>query len=411
MPKKDKKPLNILILTHTYSDIEAGGEPKIVCETSRALARAGLNIYVAAARVNLSRKEKEKTLKVYQAPFCKQVSVFDQGNMLKVFFFSLVLIFIKRINLIHLMPEPGPCPFVRFRVRPLIFSSDIPWDYKNPKYSQDLKYDQAKKSEEKNLVEVKTFCQKVFDKLVNYFYIFFNLKERYPRSIDLYACTSTKLIERLKSQNYSSKFALVKWGVNPNIFHTNIKPIKNKKDNFVFLFIGTLCKRKGVEYLIKAFAKLNQKYKNIELFLIGGGVSSTIKYFKQLAGQANIKFIGPVLPIEIPKYLVYADVFVFPSLGEPFGLVNLEAMACGKPVISTNAGGVPDYFKDKEVGFLVEPANVDDLANTMEKFLNNHDLINKMGQRAREYVIRNFTWDITAKKMITAYQELLNDKK
>jgi len=59
---------------------------------------------------------------------------------------------------------------------------------------------------------------------------------------------------------------------------------------------------------------------------------------------------------------------------------------------------VPDYFKDKEVGFLVEPANVDDLADAIERFLNNHDLVDKMGQRARKYVIRNFTWDITAKK-------------
>ena len=410
MIKKDRK-LNILILTHTYSNIEAGGEPKIVYETSRALARAGLNIYVVASRVNISSSVKEKNLKVYQAPFCRQISVFNQGNMLKVFFFSLFLIFLKKIDLIHLMPEPGSCPFVRFKIKPLVFSSDMPWDYENSKYGMDLKHDHSKKSEEKNLIKIRTFWQKVFDKLVNYFYLIFKLKELYPKNIDLYTCTSAKLIERLKKQNYLSKFALVQWGVNPSIFNPNIKPIKNKKDNFIFLFVGTLCKRKGVEYLIKAFVKLSQKHKNIELLLIGNGAPSTIKYFKELAGQSKINFIGSVAPIDVPKYLVYADVFILPSLGEPFGLVNLEAMACGKPVISTNAGGVPDYFKDKEVGFLVEPANVDDLADAMEKFLNNHDLVDKMGQRARKYVIRNFTWDITAKKMIIAYQELLNGKK
>lgn len=411
MPKKDKKPLNILILTHTYSDIETGGEPKIVYESSRALSRAGLNVYMVASRVNISSSVKEKNLKVYQAPFCRQVSVFNQSNMLKVFLFALPLIFLKKIDLIHLMPEPGPCPFVRLKIRPLIFSSDMPWDYDNPKYGEDLKYDQAKKSEEKGLIQFNKFHQKVFDKLVDYFYRFFKLKEVYPKNVDLYTCTGEKLIEKLKNEGYQSKFAHVQWGVNPSIFHPNIKPIKDKKDNFIFLFVGTLSKRKGVEYLIKSFLKLNQKYENIELLLVGDGALSTVEYFKELTGQANIKFIGPVLPVDVPKYLVYADVFILPSLGEPFGLVNLEAMACGKPVISTNAGGVPDYFQDKEVGFLVKPADVDELANAMKKFVNNHDLVNEMGQKAREHVIRDFTWDITAKKMITAYQELLNDKK
>ena len=92
-------------------------------------------------------------------------------------------------------------------------------------------------------------------------------------------------------------------------------------------------------------------------------------------------------------------------------MVNLEAMACGKSVISTNAGGVPDYFKDKEIGFLIEPADINGLFNAMEKFLIDSSLAQEMGKRAYRHVIKNFTWDITAKKMIIAYQELLNDKK
>jgi len=407
----NRKPLNILILTHTYSDIEAGGEPKIVYESSKALAMAGLNVYVVASRVNLSSSINKKNLKVYQVPFCRQISVFDQGNMFKVFLFALPLIFLKKIDLIHLMPEPSPCPFVRFKIKPLIFSSDAPWDYENPKYGDDLKYDRSKKSEEKELIKFNKFYQKIFDKLVNYFYLIFKLKELYSKKVDLYACTSTKLIEKLKDQNYSSKFALVQWGVNPSIFHPNIKPIKNKKDNFIFLFVGTLCKRKGVEYLIKAFCQLNLKYKNIELLLVGGGAPSTIKYFKELVGQSKIRFIGSVAPAVVPKYLTYIDVFVLPSLGEPFGLVNLEAMACGKPVISTNAGGVPDYFKDKEIGFLVEPADIDGLFNAMEKFLIDSSLAQKMGKQAYQHVVKNFTWDMTAKKIIKAYRSLLNDKK
>ena len=399
MLKKDKK-LRVLILTHTYSDQEAGGEPKIVYETTRALARAGIKVFLVASRVNLSSEIKEENLKVYQAPFCRQISVFNQGNMLKVFLFSLPLIFLKRINLIHLMAEPGPCPYVRFKIRPLVFSSDMPWDYDNLKYGEDLKYDRRKKNEEKDLNQFNKIYHKVSDKLVNYFYVFFKLKELYPKNVDLYTCTSKKLIEELKAKGCQSKFAHVQWGVNPEIFNPEIEPIKKGKKNFIFLFAGSIGKRKGVEYLIKAFREVKG---NAELWLLGHGASSTVKYFKELAHGFNIKFIEEVLPIEIPRYLNYADVFVLPSLGEPFGLINLEAMACQKPVISTNVGGVPDYFKDKEIGFLVEPADSSQLKEVMEKFLENYFLVQKMGIKAQKHVLENYTWDMTAKKMITAY--------
>lgn len=405
--KKDKS-LRVLILTHTYSDRELGGEPKIVYETSKALSNHGVDVYVVASRVNINQPVNNENLKVYQAPFCRQVSIFNQSNMLMVFLFSLPLIFFKRIDLIHLMAEPGPCPFVRFKIRPLVFSSDVPWDYGNEKYGQELKYDRKKKSEEKNLPISRNFLEKIFDKLADCFYTFFELKDEYPNDVDLYACTSMKLINILRSKRYSSDFSLIQWGVNPKIFNPNVKPFKSRKDYFTFMFIGTLSKRKGIEYLINSFSKLRERYDNIELVLIGDGALSTIVYFKRIASGSRINFVGPIMPADIPKYLVYTDVFVLPSLGEPFGLVNLEAMACGKPVISTNAGGVPDYFKDKEIGFLVEPANINELEKAMEKFLLDPSLAKKLGEQAQKYVVNNLTWDHTAQKMINAYQTLLN---
>lgn len=406
--QRNNKQLKVLILTHTYSDSELGGEPKIVYETSNALSKQGVNVYVVASRVNISQPINKENLKVYQAPFCKQISVFEQGNMLKVFLFSLPLIFFKRIQLIHLMAEPGPCPFVRFKVKPLIFSSDISWDYANPKYGSDLNYDRQNKREEKGLYVSNNIFVKFFDKIVNWFYILFRLKEVYPREIDLYMCTSNKLIKKLVDDGYVSIISLVQWGVNTEKFNPNVKPFKRKNDKLTFLFIGTLSKRKGTEYLIKAFLKLNQKYENIELLLVGDGAESTIQFLKRIAMNSdNIEFIGPIPPINVPNYFVYADVFVLPSLGEPFGLVNLEAMACGKSVISTNAGGVPDYFRDKEIGFLVEPANVDDLEEAMEKFVLDSSLSIKMGRYAYQYVINNYTWDDTARKIIDNYKLLL----
>lgn len=405
--KLTKKFNRILIITHTYSDIESGGEPKIVFELSHALARAGKKIYVVAPRVNISKPIDQPRLKVYRVPFCRQISMSTRMNMLLVFIFCLPLIFIKRIELIHVLPEPCPCPFVFFKFRPLVFSSDVPWDYENPYYGQDLIYDRFKKDEEMQQERNLPFWQRIIDRLSNYFYIIFNLRDDYPKKIDLYTCTSRGLIEKLESQNYKSKLALVPWGVNLEKFNQRFKPFQSKDgSNLIFMFAGKISKRKGVEYLIKAFKKLSEKHKKIELLIVGGGASSTVEMFKEMASGFNIKFLGNMIAGEMPHYLNYADVFILPSLGEPFGLANVEAMACGKPVISTRAGGVPEYFKDGEVGFLVNPADVDDLESAMEKFVLKPGLIDEMGRKAKEHVANNFTWDISAQKLIQAYNQL-----
>ena len=408
--KKNKKPLRILILTYIFSDVRFGGEAKIVYEFSRALARKGVKVFVVSNYINIKSPVLEKNLKVYKVPFCGGEKIsFNQVDMLKSFFFSLPILFLKKIDAIHLMPAIGPCPFFRFKIRPLVVSLDVPWDYTNPKYGEDLQYDRSKKFEETNLSKDKFFFEKVINKLTNWFYIIFKLKKEYPDSVNLYASRATVLIKKLKLKNHPSDFAYIPGGVNPKIFHSQIKPFKKSKDNFTFLFVGSIGKRKGVEYLIKAFLKLNHKYKDIELILVGSSALSTLEYFKQLSNSNhNIKFIGNILPEKVPEYLVYADVFILPSLGEPFGLVNLEAMACGKPIISTNAGGVPDYLKNGQGGFLVEPADVDDLAQAMEKFLINPQLAIEMGIEAKKYVLENLTWDKVAQKMVKEYQKILD---
>ena len=96
-----------------------------------------------------------------------------------------------------------------------------------------------------------------------------------------------------------------------------------------------------------------------------------------------------------------------PSLSEGFGIANLEAMACGRPVISTKVGGIVDVVINGETGILVEPANSNDLYIAMKRLVNNPELAETMGKRSRKRVVENFTWDVVTQNLNEAYDFIL----
>ena len=121
--------------------------------------------------------------------------------------------------------------------------------------------------------------------------------------------------------------------------------------------------------------------------------------------SATIKILGEVNHDDLPKTYAAMDVYVCPSIWEePFGLVNIEAMACGLPVIGSIAGGIPEIVIDKETGLLVEKDNPGELAKAMEYFLNNREQIHTMGTAARHRVENKFSWE----KHIDRLTEILN---
>jgi N-acetyl-alpha-D-glucosaminyl L-malate synthase BshA len=166
------------------------------------------------------------------------------------------------------------------------------------------------------------------------------------------------------------------------------------KDEKVIIYVGRLHSVKGLEYLITAMNLIKDKEPNARIILIGdGSEKEKLKTIvKNLMLESRINFFGGVPNQKIPEYLTASDVFVLPSLSESFGIVNLEAMASGLPVVTTKVGGLPEIVTEGENGFLVEPKNPQQLAEKILFLLKNDELRLKMSLNNREKV-KQYRWE------------------
>jgi glycosyltransferase involved in cell wall biosynthesis len=186
-----------------------------------------------------------------------------------------------------------------------------------------------------------------------------------------------------------------------------------KKDAKIILFVGALDKQhyfKGVEYLLRAFSKLDPD--NAILLIVGDGELKN--YYVALATKLGINqktiFTGRV-PSVVP-YCAVADLLVLPStdMSEAFGLVLVEAMALGKPVIASNLPGVRTVVDDQYNGLLTKPKDVLDLASKISYLLKSDEIRALFGQRGRQKVIKEYSWTNIVLKLNSAFSELVNDR-
>lgn len=156
-----------------------------------------------------------------------------------------------------------------------------------------------------------------------------------------------------------------------------------------FVYVGRLWTGKGLTYLLDAFAQLQQTQAvEVSLLLVGDGVDEELLRAQVLAnGLHNVVFRGFEHYDVLPRLYASADVFVFPTLGDPFGMVVLEAMACRLPVIATTASGeIADRVVEGENGYLVPPADAAALCGQMSRLAHDHALRRRMGDASGERV-------------------------
>jgi starch synthase len=182
------------------------------------------------------------------------------------------------------------------------------------------------------------------------------------------------------------KLAVVPYGANLNMF----RPSHPKAaDAFHVLFVGALSIRKGIPYLLQAFAKL--RHPNKRLTLIGTPLKETEPLLKAASGN-NIRILGPVPQVQLAAHMSAAQVLVLPSIEEGFGLVLAEAMACGCPVLASKNTGAENLFDDGEEGFIVEPRDVEALAARMQRMADEPDLVSIMSAKSRARIERIGGW-------------------
>jgi glycosyltransferase involved in cell wall biosynthesis len=164
-----------------------------------------------------------------------------------------------------------------------------------------------------------------------------------------------------------------------------------------YIYVGRLWEGKGVKFLIDAFLDLMRQGFEASLIIIGDG-SDEAALRAQALDQSNIHFVGFIQPEELPPWYAIADVFVFPTLGDPNGLVVEEAMAAGLPVVSTaNAGDIRARVLDGETGFVVRAFDSRALAEKMAILANDEALRVQMSRRsilaAQRFSVKNYADD------------------
>jgi glycosyltransferase involved in cell wall biosynthesis len=185
---------------------------------------------------------------------------------------------------------------------------------------------------------------------------------------------------------------------------THFYPVPKEDNLFRIIHCGTLSIRKGVHYLLQAFGELNLP--GAELWLIGSMTDEIKPFLRQWASPA-IKHQGPFPETALHKYYSQASVFCLASIEEGLAMVQVQAMACGLPVICTTNTGGADLVRDGRDGFILPIRDVGAIKEKIRYFYENPEACKAMGESARLRVQAGFSWSDYGKKMIAAYREIL----
>ncbi|WP_048147934.1 glycosyltransferase family 4 protein [Palaeococcus ferrophilus] len=175
----------------------------------------------------------------------------------------------------------------------------------------------------------------------------------------------------------------------------------------VVLYVSRMSYRKGPHVLLNAFAGIE------DATLVMAGSGEMLPFLKAqarfLGVEDHVRFLGYVPDEMLPRLYDMADVFVLPSTtAEAFGIVVLEAMASGVPVIATDVGGIPEIVRESESGLLVPPGNELELRKAIERLLKNEELREFYGKNGRRTVEERYSWDVVARQVEERYLEVLS---
>lgn len=207
---------------------------------------------------------------------------------------------------------------------------------------------------------------------------------------------------------------LKKCGVIPtsSLDELGIKLFKHKKQfvNNNLLYVGRIEVEKGLKYLLLSLVKIKKCIPSIHLSLVGSGAQyvEISNFIDQLGLTKNVKQVPFVDRKDLQNYYQNSSLVIMPSIWpEPFGLVGIEALSVGRPVIASNVGGVNDWLEDRKTGFLVKPKDIDGISNAVKNYLMNikqHKYFEKNAiEQSRNYDIKSHV-----KKLINKYEEILH---
>jgi D-inositol-3-phosphate glycosyltransferase len=232
--------------------------------------------------------------------------------------------------------------------------------------------------------------------------------------------TSPQEQEALRSLSQHGHIEVIPCGTDISNFHSIPKPDARAKlglspTDQIVLYVGRFDQRKGIETLVRACAQLKEN-PHLRLVIVGGSDPNLsdglerqrIEGIVQTLGLAEQTiFVGRVGHDRLPLYYTAADVCVIPSHYEPFGLVAIEAMACGTPVVASAVGGLKFTVVPEETGLLVPPQDIQGFATAIDRILSDDLWARTLRKRASERVQQNFSWSGIAAQLSDLYRRLL----
>ncbi|NLW48380.1 MAG: glycogen synthase [Firmicutes bacterium] len=210
-------------------------------------------------------------------------------------------------------------------------------------------------------------------------------------------------------QTPAEKITVIHNGIDLNQYH----PVRDRSyleqqgiDFPYLLFVGRISRQKGIIQLLEAMARLDQ----VHLVLCASSPDTPElerEVRAKVAGNPYLKWINEMVPKEqVIQLYSHAAAFICPSIYEPFGIINLEAMACKAPVIASRVGGIKEVVLDGETGFLVNPDDPEELAEKIRVILNNPELAARFKEAGRKRVEDHFSWETIANRTVELYTQV-----
>jgi len=219
------------------------------------------------------------------------------------------------------------------------------------------------------------------------------------------------------AMDYASKYIPGRYDIIPNgidlgHFSPDVSPIEEFCDGKInILFVGRLEKRKGLDRLLKAYHQVKKDVPDSRLIVVGPGTRFRKKYEKwvKIKHLEDVVFVGMVAYDELPRYYKTADIFCSPATGrESFGIVLLEAMALGKPVVATCIEGYANVMTHGREGLLVSPEDSKELAQALIYLISDESLRQQMGARGM-ITAQEYNWEKVARRVLGYYVKVLSE--
>jgi len=401
MSHKQKK--NILVTTSTFPRWENDTTPGFVLDFCKSISSEFDNLYVIAPHHKgaVTKETINSNVKVrryrYFLPEAYQTIAYDGGAHTKIklspiyaikfilflasqLLHSLYFVIFKKVRLINahwLIPQGFIAIIVKLmtfnkvRVVITVHGSDV------------LKFDG------KHINKIKRLVLKYADEVV------------VNSSVTLEKC----------QELYSREYPLIPMGININEYQTTVPSTEIFKkydlNSFTILFVGRFSEEKGIIYLCEALKKLKANSTEFKAILIGDGPKKEeiVKFIDNSGLTDSVHITGWVKHDDLPKYYKVADVLVGPSLLEALGIVFLEALASGVPIIATKVGGIRDVLVDGFNGLSVKTGSSEAIFEKLDRLTKDSKLLNELKSNTTKSVSEEYSWDAIAIK----YAQVLKD--